>query len=421
MRVTACLPLHPARPWPSPGRGRRSQRSRQLGVVAADLHTAVGDDELAVAPMPEPYDDAAVPAPILRLRQDTVRIALRMSSEEARTAAALFDPERPRLERLAPGMRKNRLAAARGVSPSAITEYELGRARPRPAMVAQLALALGFPALYFANDGRPRPHIDSAPAFFCSLSRTRQINRDQAESQATAIYDLVEAISAEVDLPTIALPEHPISENATRDEIEAIANAVRDEWNIVPGAVSSVVALLELHGTIAARLPSITPSVDAFSKSSRVVRFVVLWAGKDNVRARFDAAHELGHLVMHNDPKAGNQTLEQQAQAFASAFLMPRSLVLPLLPRHAPRRDDWDALFSLKRRLGVSVAALLYRARTLGTISESAYRRTVITMAERGWRTNEPHDIPTPETPRLLHGGRLKSASNTAIELRDAR
>jgi transcriptional regulator with XRE-family HTH domain len=91
-----------------------------------------------------------------------------MSAEDARTAAALFDPERLRLARLMRGMRKNHLASACGVSPSAITQYELGRARPRPAMVAQLALALGFPPAYFASDGRPLPRIDTAPAFFRS-------------------------------------------------------------------------------------------------------------------------------------------------------------------------------------------------------------------------------------------------------------
>ncbi|MGH2797292.1 MAG: helix-turn-helix domain-containing protein [Thermoleophilaceae bacterium] len=340
-----------------------------------------------------------------------------MSAEDARTAAALFDPQRLRLARLMRGMRKNRLARACGVSPSAITQYELGRAHPRPAMVAQLALALRFPPAYFASDGRPLPRIDTAPAFFRSLSRTRQLERDQAEAQATAVWDLLEAIGAEVDLPVVDLPEHPISETAPRGEIDAVAQAVRAEWNLASGPAPSVVGLLELRGAVVARLPSISPTVDAFSKIIEGRPIVVLWAGKDHVRSRFDAAHELGHLVMHSEPEAGNQTLEQQAHAFASAFLMPRDLVLPLLPRRAPRRGDWDALFALKRRLGVSVAALLYRARTLGTLPDSAYRRAVITMAERGWRTSEPHDIPTPETPRLLRDGAelLQRERNTTI------
>jgi Zn-dependent peptidase ImmA (M78 family)/DNA-binding XRE family transcriptional regulator len=325
-----------------------------------------------------------------------------MSAEDARTAAALFDPQRLRLARLMRGMRKNQLAAACGVSPSAITQYELGRARPRPAMVAQLSLTLRFPPTYFASDGRPLPRIDSAPAFFRSLSRTSQLERDQAEAQATAIWDLLEAIGADVDLPEVDLPEHAVSEAATRTEVEAIAEAVRQEWNLAARPVPSVVGLLELHGAIVSRLPSITRSVDAFTKLVEGRPIVVLWAGKDHVRSRFDAAHELGHLVLHSEPEAGNRILEHQAHAFASAFLMPRELVMPLLPRNAPRRAEWDALFALKRRLGVSVAALLYRARTLGVLTESAYRRAVITMSERGWRTSEPHDIPTPETPRLL-------------------
>lgn len=326
-----------------------------------------------------------------------------MRIEDVRAAAALFDPERLRLARLASGMRKNQLASACGVSPSAITQYELGRVKPRAAMVAQLALALGFPAAYFADDGRPRPRIDSSPAFFRSLSRTRQLERDQAEAQASAVYDLVEAIGADVDLPAVDIPECPVSESASRAEIEAIAQTVREQWGFAPvDTIPSVVGLLEFHGAVVTRLPSVSPAVDAFSKIIDGRPIVVLWAGKDHARARFDAAHELGHLVMHADPESGSQVLEQQANAFASAFLMPRELVMPLLPSRAPKAKDWDELFALKRRVGVSAAALLYRARTLGTLSESAYRRAVITMSERGWRTDEPHDIPTPETPRLL-------------------
>ena len=341
-----------------------------------------------------------------------------MSSEELHTAALLFDSERLRLARLARGMRKNQLAATCGVSASAITQYELGRARPRPAMLAKLALALAFPIGYFADDGRPRPRIDTSPAFFRSLSRTSQLQRDQAEAHATAVYDLVEAISADVDLPAVALPEHSMSEAAPRGQIEQVAEAVREQWEVPVGeTLPSVVGLLELHGAVVTRLPAISPAVDAFSKLIEGRPIVVLWAGKDNARARFDAAHELGHLVMHSDPEAGNHVLEQQANAFASSLLMPRTLVLGLLPRRAPRAGEWEQLFVLKRRLGVSVAALLYRARTLGTLSESAYRRAVVTMAERGWKTNEPRDLPTPEAPRLLRQAVELLARNRGINL----
>lgn len=325
-----------------------------------------------------------------------------MAAENSHAVAALFDPERLRLARLMAGLRKNQLAQTCGVSPSAITQYELGKARPRPAMVAQLALALGVPAGYLARDGRPRPRIDTSPAFFRSLTRTRQLDRDRAEAQVTAVWDLLEAIRMDVDIPEPHLPELPVAEGSSREEVERVAADVRQAWGI-QGALPSVLALVEARGGVGARLPSAVASVDAFSKVVEGRPIIVLWSGKDNVRSRFDAAHELGHLVMHVDPEAGNATLEQQANAFASALLMPRELVEAHLPRSAPRARDWDDLFALKQRLGVSVAALIYRARTLGVMSEASHRRAVIAMSERGWRNSEPQDIDTSETPRLLH------------------
>lgn len=322
-----------------------------------------------------------------------------MSADAARASSALFDSQRLRLARLTRGMRKNELAEHCGVTPAAITQYELGRSRPRPAMVAKLSLVLGFPASFFTGD-RPVPRVAQAPAFFRSLSRTRQMDRDRAEAQVALIWELIAALTEHVDMPEPDVPAHHISEIAVRADIEAAAAAVRAEWRL-EAAVPSVVGLLELHGAPVVRLSSATHDVDAFSKWVEGRPIVVLWHGKDEARARFDAAHELGHLVMHPEPEPGSRVLENQAQAFASELLMPRELVMERLPRRCPRGSEWDELFALKRGVGVSAKALLYRSRTLGVMTESAHRRAMIAMAERDWLIREPHDLPA-QPPQLL-------------------
>jgi Zn-dependent peptidase ImmA (M78 family) len=97
----------------------------------------------------------------------------------------------------------------------------------------------------------------------------------------------------------------------------------------------------------------------------------------DRARLRFDSAHELGHLVLHADPEPGNRTLERQADAFAGALLMPRDEILEELPR----RWDFRTFAALKRRWGVSLAALLHRARELGRLTENSYRWAVTTLS----------------------------------------
>lgn len=81
----------------------------------------------------------------------------------------------------------------------------------------------------------------------------------------------------------------------------------------------------------------------------------------DRARSRFDTAHEIGHLVMHGDQVFGIKEIEQQAHWFSAALLMPADEIGPeLLPTLS-----WPALFDLKQRWQVSLAALLMRARTL--------------------------------------------------------
>jgi Zn-dependent peptidase ImmA (M78 family) len=77
---------------------------------------------------------------------------------------------------------------------------------------------------------------------------------------------------------------------------------------------------------------------------------------------------------------------------------MPREYIYAQLPR----RVDFRRLLELKLQWGVSLDALLYRARTLGVIGESSYRRAIARMSSEGWRRDEPGDLGAPEIPTML-------------------
>ncbi|MGA5143265.1 ImmA/IrrE family metallo-endopeptidase [Streptomyces azureus] len=182
-------------------------------------------------------------------------------------------------------------------------------------------------------------------------------------------------------------------------EIEQAAAKVRSLWSIPSGPVPNVVELLETHGVTVIRLPLDSADVDAFSLPFRDHPVVVLGTDKnDRARSRFDAAHELAHLVLHGEQIWGVKEVETQAHQFAAAFLMPASDIYG----HLPTTVDWSTLFDLKRRWQVSLAALLMRARTLGRISESAYLTAIKTASARGWRRVEPVPLGRPEQPTKL-------------------
>ena len=92
--------------------------------------------------------------------------------------------------------------------------------------------------------------------------------------------------------------------------------------------IESMVKVLDAVGCLIDAMPRLTGSQTSFSAWFHHVPVVLLRAeGANQRRVRFDAAHELGHLVMHRRQLMRtsddvNRT-EREAYAFARAFLMP--------------------------------------------------------------------------------------------------
>jgi Zn-dependent peptidase ImmA (M78 family) len=178
-------------------------------------------------------------------------------------------------------------------------------------------------------------------------------------------------------------------------EIRASNDSKADE------PIDDIVRELERHGAVVARLRLTEDGIDAFSWPGLERPVVILGVDKDDrARSRFDAAHELGHVVMHRDhPRSADRDLERQAHRFASSFLLPSDR---LKEEWEPGRLNWRDLMTLKRRWQMSLAALLYRARQDELLTPTAYESAVKYISRVGWRKREPGDLGPPERPRLL-------------------
>jgi hypothetical protein len=64
--------------------------------------------------------------------------------------------------------------------------------------------------------------------------------------------------------------------------------------------------------------------------------------------------------------------------------------------------NAWRTLAKLKEQWGVSMQALLFRARQLGRLGDVSYRNAMTTISTRGWRRDEPGLVSTIEQPSLL-------------------
>ncbi|MFA4965464.1 MAG: ImmA/IrrE family metallo-endopeptidase [Thermoleophilia bacterium] len=123
-------------------------------------------------------------------------------------------------------------------------------------------------------------------------------------------------------------------------------------------------------------------------------------------RQRLSLGHELGHLVMTPQAQVDE---EKAAYRFGSAFLAPRET---LLHEVGSRRTDVTSaeLLILKRRFGMSLAALVYRLHDLGVLSDRYYQEWWRHINKMGWRKSEPEETPA-EEPRWLMQTTLRAVS----------
>lgn len=306
-----------------------------------------------------------------------------------------FDPGRLRIARDLRRLSQGELATRANVTGAAISQFESGASRPAEATVDSLAAALRLPSGFFAL-----PYEETHEGFFRSLRRTTSTDRRSARAIAHLAHDAAVLGLDRLRQFPADIPRLPVSGlDSPAEEVERVAAGVRRAWKVPSGPVRNVVELLEQHGIVVIRLPLDSADVDAFSLPFADFPVVVLGSDKnDRARSRFDAAHELGHLVIHADDVWGLPKVEDQAHVFAAAFLMPAEEIR----RELPKSVDWPTLFELKKKWHVSLAALLMRARRLGCMSEGTYLTAIKAASARGWRRVEPVSLGTPERPSLL-------------------
>lgn len=320
-----------------------------------------------------------------------------MSLDEAGRTVIALDRARLQAGRELRGLSQTGLAREAGISAAAVSQFENGHSRPTPATLLKVSHALDLPLGYFAR----RPGLGAAElpaAFFRSLRSTSAAERRRATALVGLVHELVQALEQHVALPPADAPE---SRTAHGDDgLEQAAAEAREHLSLAAhGPVLDVVRAIERRGVVVARFRVEGPQMDAFSVKYPDRPVVVLGADKGHRdRSRFDAAHELGHLILHRPEEAGTKEAETQAHKFAAAFLMPADAIYDDLPQRA----DWERLASLKREWGVSIAALLKRAQTLGRMSPTNYTQAMKTLSARGWRRHEPVDLGPAEQPILL-------------------
>jgi Zn-dependent peptidase ImmA (M78 family) len=184
--------------------------------------------------------------------------------------------------------------------------------------------------------------------------------------------------------------------DADEYEPDQAAAVLRATWHLPSGPVDNVVRTVERAGVIVLRRDLGSPKISAMSVNPPGdLPTIVLNTGMPADRERFTIMHEIGHMVMHQVPRDDG---EREADAFASAFLMPAGDIAPFL---AGGMSIAKAV-QLKQHWRCSMSSIIRRAHTLGKIDSGKYKSLNVQISQMGYRKNEPVEVPR-EEPRILN------------------
>lgn len=333
----------------------------------------------------------------------------------------IFNGKRLKNARLFRGLTLTQLAKNTDISKQSLSLYENEKNIPEHTRVRSMASALNFPYEFFFQNDIWETVTDVT--YFRSLASATKMNRTAQTIKLEYVAKIYEVLLNYIDFPRLNLPEVSFDGSDdefdekqikdTQQQIEVIAQRLREHWEIGDAPIKNLQFLLEKNGIIITGFNTQESKIDAFSQRTTVdngdVYFIAVALGqRPEGRINFDLAHELGHILLHPwsenlelIPKEEFKAREKQANMFASAFLLPKDSFGKEVQAYP---TDLEYYQFLKKKWKVSIQAMAYRTHQLGIITDNQFQYMMRQISKNGWRTKEPGDTPYSLNENIFQG-----------------
>jgi Zn-dependent peptidase ImmA (M78 family) len=299
------------------------------------------------------------------------------------------------------------LAERVAVSKQYMHQLETRQRSPSDDMLEALAATLLVEKSFFFKP--VEPEIAQGDFNFRKLESSRTRDIEQVIAHSALLGELVRLLEEYLVFPR---PNFPRQTPKVLEDVERAAEHTRIHWGLTADRpISSTIRVAENAGAIVVKFVGVSQNIDALSVLGPRPMIVRASEKESPTRLRFDIAHEIGHLLLHQSThNFEHSDVEHQANRFASAFLLPKKPFQRVFPRG--RRLDWQAIFAIKREWGVSAQAIIRRAHDLNLIDAAQYRSGNVFISKQGYKRAEPFEPLQVEETELLR--------NALIELQDA-
>jgi Zn-dependent peptidase ImmA (M78 family)/DNA-binding XRE family transcriptional regulator len=301
--------------------------------------------------------------------------------------------ERFKSARLLNGFSLQNLADAleNKVSRQSLHKYEKGDVIPDSEMINLLSEALHVRPDFFFRDTK----VELGPVEY------RKLKNMPAKEESKIVEQTKEYLSRYLELEEIlAIETHftnPLADfkKVTGfDQVNEAAKKIRKDWKLGCDPIYNVIELLEdkhikvvvlnadltfdgLQTWVNGDIPVVAYNAQKLQKKDRI---------------RFTLLHELGHLLLGH--AFGNITEKQKetlCHQFAGAMLFPDDAVVSELGKHRNQLSIQE-LGLIKRQYGISMQAIVMRARDCGVINEHYTKQFFFMIKQMNWRVDEPVD-----------------------------
>jgi Zn-dependent peptidase ImmA (M78 family)/DNA-binding XRE family transcriptional regulator len=294
-----------------------------------------------------------------------------------------------RLARQRLGLTQKAAATQLGVLQNVLSRFENGVAAPDSALLMKAAQVYSVPREFFDI----REPVYGPPVSVHPMTRgksdvtARDLDMITAELNIRLMH-LSRFLDGVDFTPTANVPRLDVEQYGSPEKIAA---TVRAHWGMPPGPVDNLTQQIERAGIIVgfSKFGGASISGVTFRVPGKPP-LILLNALHPSDRMRYTLAHELGHLVMHTFPTS---TMEDEANKFASALLMPAAAIQDAF---RGRKITLQLLASLKPEWKVAMQALLMRASSLRLMSDNHARYLWQQISAKGWRLREPADVDFP-------------------------
>jgi Zn-dependent peptidase ImmA (M78 family)/DNA-binding XRE family transcriptional regulator len=284
------------------------------------------------------------------------------------------------LARMSRGYSQKDLAAFLPINQPNLSRVEKGLLDISEETLTSIAKSLGYPIDFFYQEELKTPF---SSIYFRKRAKIAQKSLDKIFTDVKLVLKAIDALLQDIEIKEYPRYLFDLTDGWTP---ESVAIRMREILKIQPGPVKNLVKTIEEQGIIVYFYDTDEDKFDGLTAyTDKGYPIIFINKNMSNDRIVYTLVHEFGHLVNHIPCNVEPwRDVENEANQFAAEFLMPaRDCIEDLASL------SFNKLTVLKAYWGVSKAAIIRRAKTLGTISESTYKYLMIELGRRNERKVE--------------------------------